>query len=528
MPTIKLANGLDVKLLNAPPDDFDPMAADQDTLLAYGYPRRPEDPVALARWRQVLGKPLRFITPTFKVDPTKRHRPANRVTAGTTAGSATSPVWSGAVVFAPTSSMLYSVWGTWIVPAPLPAKNDGTWYYSAVWVGIDGDASPDVFQAGVECEAMSPASGPTQTRIYAWWEWFPENEVQITNFPVSAGDKISCIMTLSLPYESRILEVGTTFAPETDGTWLMADYDRDGIPDLVFIKTANTGTGKVEVHIASGASKYQTRILEVGTTFAPETDGTWLMADYDRDGIPDLVFIKTSNTGTGKVEVHVASGASHYQTRILEVGTTFAPETDGTWLMADYDRDGIPDLVFIKTSNTGTGMVEIHIASGASNYQTRILEVATTFAPENDGTWCMSDYNRDGIPDIVFVKTSNTGTGTVEVHVASGAGSMAFNLGSVMMRNETQGSATAFQFSAPQGTRLVGNCAEWIVERPGINGTTSNLANYGTVEFTGADALTTFGKTLEASAGDTLDMLDGTTTISTGTASADTVTCKFQ
>jgi hypothetical protein len=107
---------------------------------------------------------------------------------------------------------------------------------------------------------------------------------------------------------------------------------------------------------------YKTRILETGTTFAPETDGTWLMADYDRDGIPDLVFIKTSNTGTGTVEVHVASGASNYQTRILETGTTFAPETDGTWLMADYDRDGIPDLVFIKTSNTGTGTVEVHIA----------------------------------------------------------------------------------------------------------------------------------------------------------------------
>ena len=88
----------------------------------------------------------------------------------------------------------------------------------------------------------------------------------------------------------------------------MADYDRDGIPDLIFVKTSNTGTGKVEVHVASGASKYQTRILETGTTFFPETDGTWLMADYNRDGTPDLIFVKTSNTGTGNVEVHVAEG----------------------------------------------------------------------------------------------------------------------------------------------------------------------------------------------------------------------------
>ena len=210
------------------------------------------------------------------------------------------------------------------------------------------------------------------------------------------------------PYEKRIFEAGTTFAPETDGTWLMADFDHDGIPDLVFIKT---GLSCMEVHVASGSSNYQTRIFEAGTTFAPETDGTWLMADFDHDGIPDLVFIKT---GLSCMEVHVASGCSNYQTRIFEAGTTFAPETDGTWLMADFDHDGIPDLVFIKT---GLSCMEVHVASGSSNYQTRIFEAGTTFAPETDGTWLMTDFDHDGIPDLVFIKT---GLSCMEVHVASG------------------------------------------------------------------------------------------------------------
>src|SRR6266446_2313108 len=81
-------------------------------------------------------------------------------------------------------------------------------------------------------------------------------------------------------FEARILEVPTTFANESDGTWLMTDWDRDGIPDLVFIKTANTPSGHVEVHVASGASNFETRILEVPTTFANESDGTWLMTDW--------------------------------------------------------------------------------------------------------------------------------------------------------------------------------------------------------------------------------------------------------
>ncbi|KAF9324315.1 hypothetical protein BGZ91_003016 [Linnemannia elongata] len=200
----------------------------------------------------------------------------------------------------------------------------------------------------------------------------------------------------------------------------MADWDRDGIPDLVFIKSNNTPNGYVEVHIASGSSKYQTRVLETPTTFAVESDGTWLMADWDRDGIPDLVFIKSNNTPNGYVEVHIASGSSNYQTRVLETPTTFAVESDGTWLMADWDRDNIPDLVFIKSNNTPNGYVEVHIASGSSNYQTRVLETPTTFAIESDGTWLMADWDHNGIPDLVFIKSNNTPNGHVEVHVAAG------------------------------------------------------------------------------------------------------------
>jgi hypothetical protein len=243
----------------------------------------------------------------------------------------------------------------------------------------------------------------------------PSHEVK------SEGTVLVADNPTAIPYQRRIFERATTFANESDGVWLLADYDRDGIPDLVFIKTSNTPNGHVEVHVASGASQYQTRIFERATTFANESDGVWLLADYDRDGIPDLVFIKTSNTPNGHVEVHVASGASQYQTRIFERATTFANESDGVWLLVDYDRDGIPDLVFIKTSNTPNGHVEVHVASGASQYQTRVFERATTFVNENDGTWLLANFDRDLIPDLVFIKTSNTPNGHVEVHVASGS-----------------------------------------------------------------------------------------------------------
>jgi len=80
--------------------------------------------------------------------------------------------------------------------------------------------------------------------------------------------------------------------------------------DLVFIKTSNTGTRTVEIHVATATSKYQTRVFEAGTTFAPETDGVWMMGNYTHHERPDLIFIKTSNTGTGRVEVHIATSST--------------------------------------------------------------------------------------------------------------------------------------------------------------------------------------------------------------------------
>jgi hypothetical protein len=219
-------------------------------------------------------------------------------------------------------------------------------------------------------------------------------------------------------YQTRILEVPTTFVSEDNGTWRAFKSANSVLPDLIYIKTRNTPSGYVEVHIASGASTYKTRTLEVVTVFANENDGQWEVYDYDGDGKPDLVFHKTSNTGTGTDELFVASGASNYHTLLLATGTTFAVEDNGFWQLGAYSSTR--DLVYIKDRYTGTGTVEVHIASAASGYQSRVLEVGSTFFQETNGPWSLVDWNRDGVLDLAYIKIQNTGTGTVEVHVATG------------------------------------------------------------------------------------------------------------
>jgi Peptidase A4 family len=80
--------------------------------------------------------------------------------------------------------------------------------------------------------------------------------------------------------------------------------------------------------------------------------------------------------------------------------------------------------------------------------------------------------------------------------------------GSAVFTNVTSGTTVAFHFSAPTGTTLVGNCAEWIAERPGINGSISKLADYDTVEFSNTSAHTTSGVVLKGGSGDNMNTTD--------------------
>jgi len=173
--------------------------------------------------------------------------------------------------------------------------------------------------------------------------------------------------------------------------------------NLVCIKSANTDSGRVEIQLASGKSNYQIHNNPVLTTFFCETDGVWqLLANND------LAFIKTANTPNGHVEVHISPASSNYQERTVQTPTTFFCETDGVWqLLANND------LAFIKTANTPSGYVEVHISSASSNYQERIVQTPTTFLNETDGVWQLLANN-----DLAFIKTDNTPSGYVEVHIS--------------------------------------------------------------------------------------------------------------
>lgn len=114
--------------------------------------------------------------------------------------------------------------------------------------------------------------------------------------------------------------------------------------------------------------------------FELESDGTWSLFDWDLDGIPDLIFIRTSNSVSGTVEVSVASGASLFHSLIYHSGSLFKEETHGVWSLT-----GTGDLTYIKNAFTVSGTTEVYIASKASNYAELSLASWSVFKETTNG-----------------------------------------------------------------------------------------------------------------------------------------------
>lgn len=191
MSVSELPGGVTVRTFSTPPDSFDPVKADDQALLAYGYPSRPADPELLHRWERVLSGGIRLIQPTFRSMPYRRRR-LPKATAGAAHNTENTGIWSGAVVYAPDGDGFKWIEGEWTVPNayPPPGATDGVWYSASTWIGIDGiGGSGDVLQAGCDSDVMT-SGGAIQRQLSPWWEWYPAGSFWISNLPVAQGDTL--------------------------------------------------------------------------------------------------------------------------------------------------------------------------------------------------------------------------------------------------------------------------------------------------------------------------------------------------
>lgn len=186
--------------------------------------------------------------------------------------------------------------------------------------------------------------------------------------------------------------------------------------DVYAINSWNTGSGRTEVYILDGVHwfdnirrAYVTALpLNGAGDFVYETGGE-ISDDYQFD----IYAIKKANTGSGRVEVHILDGTNDYQSFKLQTPTPL-PEIGFShdWYFevarwgADDRDDGVPDLFAIKTEHTDSGRVEVFIIDGADDFRSFRKHLVTNipvmhFSASRYVT--IGDYDEDGITDIYII-----------------------------------------------------------------------------------------------------------------------------
>jgi hypothetical protein len=221
----------------APPSGFNPLIASDSELAAYGFPPRPDKnalPNGYAAWKNALQAAKKRIFPELEL--TNRFNGPNAA-AGKIGNTVYSYNWSGAVdtttatSYGPNSFSF--VQADFVAPvANEDPGQEGTFQctgpvYSSSWVGIDGYGSNDVLQAGTEADVSCPGSVKTYD---AWFEWFPNAETVIRNFPIAQGDDIQVLVwsTSATQGETFIVNYSTNewvnvIFPAPSGTTLIGN-----------------------------------------------------------------------------------------------------------------------------------------------------------------------------------------------------------------------------------------------------------------------------------------------------------------
>ncbi len=142
------------------------------------------------------------------------------------------------------------------------------------------------------------------------------------------------------------------------------------------------------------------------TSYGVDTGPQYLVtADFNRDGIPDLVTVNTgsfsrSNTGTylSSVSVLLGNGDGTFRASVNYPGCT----NPSAAAAADFNLDGKPDLAVACEST-----MVILLGNGDGSFQAP----TTVFQQSSAGGITAVDVNRDGIPDLVT--TASGGGATV-------------------------------------------------------------------------------------------------------------------
>jgi hypothetical protein len=172
---------------------------------------------------------------------------------------------------------------------------------------------------------------------------------------------------------------------------LVADLDGDGDDEVVHIYSSSTRGTEVQVLTYEGNG--QIAFLAV-QTLASDQPARVALADWDGDGLPDLVMSFGTTSGPGEVRCYRGLGTMFDSGQVLATGTGFVRQV----IVTDLDADGRPDLLCCRGGND---LLTALRRPDGSLAPWMVQPGSTPLFPE------VADVTRDGAPDLIEVKSNS-------------------------------------------------------------------------------------------------------------------------
>jgi hypothetical protein len=202
-----------------------------------------------------------------------------------------------------------------------------------------------------------------------------------------------------------------------------ADINGDGNADLIVVQqgSSTSSGGQVAIFFGNGDGTF---IMASSTTSLASVASSVLPADLNDDGHVDLV---VSGLGASGIAILLGKGDGAF-TSVADL-----PQAgEATPVVADLNNDGFPDLVF---GAAGASYLTVFLGDGDGTF---------TEAPSSPNgnlvignSLAIADFNQDGIPDVVYIDGNATG-------ILFGEGDGNFVQFSATLTFDTYGFGTAF------------------------------------------------------------------------------------